>query len=310
MTYPDQPNNKLIVNGIDIGMHFRMVLMDGYELSPPQPKTYTVDIPGGDGVIDLTEALTGDVVYENRSQKFTFAVIRMKKVDDVALSEFEKVKTEVSNMLHGKAFDYQITMDPGYTYHGRFTVDSYTQQLYGNGRLGLIEISVDADPYKLKENCVYQLNAIGGKMFRLESGRKPVHPVIECSQPCDVTWNGETIIVPAGTFRLNDILFTDGWNEIYINSYHFWNITWGEIDQGGEHQLTWAECSQYRWDDIQRLEGNLEDVAYDTPRAWSDLFNYRWSDLTDDTWRGLNLSVATEAVDDVFVTLQYEWKDL
>ena len=29
----------------------------------PEPKYYTVDIPGGNSVIDLTEALNGDVVY-------------------------------------------------------------------------------------------------------------------------------------------------------------------------------------------------------------------------------------------------------
>ena len=107
MSYPDLPNNRLIVNGVDLSIRFQMVLLDGYTLEPPEPKTYTVDIPGGNGVIDLTEALTGDVAYKNRKQEFTFAVIDVKN--------FEKVKTEVSNFLHGRAFDYTMTMDPGYT---------------------------------------------------------------------------------------------------------------------------------------------------------------------------------------------------
>ena len=170
MSYPDLPNNRLIVNGVDLSIRFQMVLLDGYTLEPPEPKTYTVDIPGGNGVIDLTEALTGDVAYKNRKQEFTFAVIDVKN--------FEKVKTEVSNFLHGRAFDYTMTMDPGYTYHGRFYVDSYSHEAYANGLLGQFKITVDANPYKLKEHCAYRLNATGGKLYRIESGRRPVHPVL------------------------------------------------------------------------------------------------------------------------------------
>ena len=183
MSYPDLPNNRLIVNGVDLSIRFQMVLLDGYTLEPPEPKTYTVDIPGGNGVIDLTEALTGDVAYKNRKQEFTFAVIDVKN--------FEKVKTEVSNFLHGRAFDYTMTMDPGYTYHGRFSVDSYSHEAYANGLLGQFKIKVDADPYKLKEHCAYRLNATGGKLYRFESGRRPVHPTIECTQPTIIVWNKE-----------------------------------------------------------------------------------------------------------------------
>ena len=69
MQYPGLPNNRLIVNGVDLSTEYGMILLDGYTLSPPEPKTYTVDIPGGDGVIDLTEGLTGDVAYNGNVVK-------------------------------------------------------------------------------------------------------------------------------------------------------------------------------------------------------------------------------------------------
>ena len=117
MQYPGLPNNRLIVNGVDLSTEYGMILLDGYTLSPPEPKTYTVDIPGGDGVIDLTEGLTGDVAYNNREQEFTFAII---DVDN-----WERSKTMISNFIHGRLYDYKMTMDPEYTYHGRFTVEEY-----------------------------------------------------------------------------------------------------------------------------------------------------------------------------------------
>ena len=297
MSYPDYPNNRLIVDGVDLSVRFQMILLDGYTLSPPEPKTYTVDIPGGDGVIDLTSALTGDVAYSNRSQSFTFMVVDP--------DSFERVKTDVSNFLHGKSFDYQMTMDPGYTYHGRFSVTEYSHAVYAYpGLVGVFAVDIDADPYKSKGRMTYQLNATGGKMFRLESGRKPVHPVIECTQPCRVRWKDVVTVVPVGTYRLNDVLFTDGFNEIYINSRELFNTSWADLGSDGTHAMTWDSASSYRWDDIQRMDGNIMDV----PRQWSEISGLRWEELADKAWADIDFR--TEEAPDTSVYLSYDWKDL
>lgn len=297
MSYPDYPNNRLIVDGVDLSVRFQMILLDGYTLSPPEPKTYTVDIPGGDGVIDLTSALTGDVAYSNRSQEFTFMVVDP--------DSFERVKTDVSNFLHGKSFDYQMTMDPGYTYHGRFSVTEYSHAVYAYpGLVGVFAVSIDADPYKSKGLQTYQLNATGGKMFRLESGRKPVHPVIECTQPCRVRWKDVVTVVPVGTYRLNDVLFTQGFNEIYINSRELFNTSWADLGSDGIYAMTWDSASSYRWDDIQRMDGNIMDV----PRQWSEISGLRWEELADKAWADIDFR--TEEAPDTSVYLSYDWKDL
>ena len=297
MSYPDYPHNRLIVDGVDLTVRFQMILLDGYTLSPPEPKTYTVDIPGGDGVIDLTQSLTGDVAYKNRQQEFTFAVINP--------DSFERIKTEVSNFLHGKEFDYQISMDPGYTYHGRFSVKEYKHTLYAYpGLVGTFDIDIDAQPYKLKKHMSFKLNATGGKMFTLESGRKPVHPVIECSQPCRVRWKNVIVNVPAGTYRLNDVLFNYGQNDIYINSWRLYNITWYELGNSQTHQMTWDAAKKYRWDDLQRLEGDV----YDVPRSWREVAALRWSDLANKAWHDVNYKAENAPENTVYLT--YDWKDL
>ena len=229
MSYPNYPNNRLIVNGVDLSIRFQMVLIDGYTLDPPKPKTYSVDVPGGDGVIDLTEALMGDTAYSNRKDSFTFLIINMK--DE---RTFEERKTMVSNFLHGRAFDYKMTMDPEYTYHGRFSIDSYSHSGFPSGILGSITISVDADPYKSKGKMVYKLNATGGKMFRLPSGRKRVHPIIEVTQPARVRFGDTVTQVGAGSYTLNNVLFQEGYNDIYINSKTIQIVKWQDIgDVGG-----------------------------------------------------------------------------
>lgn len=221
MSYPELPNNRLIVNGVDLTTRFRMVLLDGYTLSPPEPRTYMVEVPGRDGLIDLTESLTGDIPYSNRQMSFTFVI--------VDLDEFEAIKTQVSNFLHGKAFDFQMTMDPEYTYHGRFTVSSYAHVAsWNHGICGFFDIAIDADPYKTKSHMVYNLNAVGGAAFELPSGRKKNHPIIETTAPTRIKHKNVIYRLGAGRYQLNDILFEEGLNEIYINSYELSNFTWDE----------------------------------------------------------------------------------
>lgn len=221
MSYPDLPENRLIVNGVDLAVRYNMVLLDGYTLSPPEPKTTTVEVPGRDGVLDLTESLIGDVTYGNRSMTFTFLI--------VDLEQFEVVKTQVSNALHGRKFNFEMTMDPGYTYTGRFKVTSYTHTAtWNHGICGFIEVEIDAEPYKLKSHYVYNLNATGGAMFNLESGRKKVHPIIELSAPARIRFKNVVYRIGAGRFQLNDILFEEGINDIYINSFELFNLRWDE----------------------------------------------------------------------------------
>lgn len=43
-------------------------------VNPPTPKTTYIDIPGGDGIIDLSTALTGYPVYNNREGSWNFIV--------------------------------------------------------------------------------------------------------------------------------------------------------------------------------------------------------------------------------------------
>lgn len=297
MTYPDYPNNRLIVNDVDLSIRFRLFLLDGFTLSPPEPKTYTVDIPGGDGVIDLTESLTGDVAYNNREMEFTFVSLDVE--------DYEYAKTRLSNFLHGKEYDFKMTMDPDYTYHGRFSVESYSHTMTSNhGVVGTFTVKVSANPYKTKGKQTYRLNATGGVMFRLESGRKPVHPVIESDQPCHIRYGNVITDIGAGTYHLNKILFHEGMNEIYINSYRFWNVMWKDFGENKLYPMTWNDAKTKRWDDLQRLDSTL----HRNPQKWSDVAHYRWSDMSTKHWYEVDTRKADVPETNVYV--QYEWKDL
>lgn len=292
--YPGYPDNRLIVNGVDLTTRWGMVLVDGYVLEPPEPKIYAIDIPGGDGIIDLTEALSGDVKYKNRNQGFRFLLL-----DNTV---FEKTKTEVSNFLHGREYDYKITMDPDYTYHGRFIVSSYTTDTMWKE----IQINVSAKPYKLKEHKSYRVNATGGRMYRFESGRRKVHPVIETKNAIHVEYDGTSYDVPAGTHKLNFCVFSEGPNDLYINSRRLYAVVWDDLNQNGSNPLTYNQASEQklRWDDLQRLGESSES----TPQKWSDVQLSPWENYSNTRWNEVDYKADT--VNDGLVYVTYDWEDL
>lgn len=251
--YPDQ---RVIVDGVDLTAQFQLILIDGFNLEPPQPKLYTIKIPGGNGVIDLTEALGGDVAYENREQDFTFKLIYP--------DGFETTKTKLSNFLHGKFYKYQLTWDPGYTYKGRFTVSSYGHTALAKGKLGEIVVHVSADPYKYKEQQVFRINASGGQTYYFRSGRKPVRPILQTTRPTHVIWKNNAFQVGTGAFRLNNVLFQEGMNEIYFNTYGIYTSEWDDVGKGGSYNLTWEEAKKYTWDQFQRINLDTGTPATDT----------------------------------------------
>lgn len=287
------PFNRLIVGGVDLSERFNLILADGYTLSPPKPKTYVIDIPGGNGKLDLTETLLGDIAYDNRSQSFKFYVI--------APESFEAVKTAVSNFLHGKMFDYQMTMDPGYTYHGRFTVKSYSHSSYANGIVGTIEVDVDADPYKTKANEYVEVDATGGIIIRLRSGRLSVRPTIELNTSTKIIYNNKMVRLPMGSWNLTDLVLKEGVNEIYLNSYDIRIPTWGDFK---ERPVTWGQLGTKHLFEWYNYDGTLY------PATWKIYQNSTWEDESTKTWFDFSYIPRTPSDIEENVFIEYEWRDL
>lgn len=294
MSYPNLPNNRLIVGGVDLSTRFNMILSDGYTLNPPEPKTYVVDIPGGNGKLDLTDSLLGDTAYDNRKQEFEFYIF---DVDN-----FEKAKTEISNYLHGRSFDYEMTMDPGYIYTGRFTISSYKHEVYGIGIVGIIKVSVDAKPFKRLPDKVFKVNAVGGQFVYLDSGRMRVRPIIESDGYLKIGYKGKMYTLTQGTWRINDILFEQGINEIYFNSYNVYNLTWGGLKT---NNVTWKDFKEKRLFEWYKSNGDGTLAM----KTWEEMSKYTWNDCTDSKWSDyMYMADVTENIKDVYI--KYEWGDL
>ena len=206
----------MISKGISFGdvhsYHDLNLILSACDVTPATPKTSYVDIPGGDGSVDLTEA-HGEVKYKDRDCQFTFT---MNPSDDLSEAAFEEKKTEISNLLNGRVFNITLDKDEDYYFKGRCEVSEYLS----DRRLRQFVIKAKVSPYKYKQNVTilkYELSE-QGRTVNITNGRKTVSPSITCSNDNTVIVFGDaTYNVSAGTHKFLDIQLKEGNNQVTIS---------------------------------------------------------------------------------------------
>lgn len=115
--------------------------------NPPPPKVKTLDIPGGDGIIDLSQALTGYPVYQNRTGSIEFIVpngFEPWEATKIEKIPWYSVYSDIMDYLHGQSMRAILEDDPEYFYEGRFTVNTWKSEKDWSR----IVIDYDVGPYK------------------------------------------------------------------------------------------------------------------------------------------------------------------
>lgn len=237
------------VNGVNICEEFgnktrgtKLILTDETELNPPDKVTNYKDIPGMDGILDLSELLAGDMIFGIRHQTLVFFV-----PDEL---NFEIVKTQLSNFLDGKKFDYTFSWDPGYTYNGRFRVTDYA-----GWRQNRIAVEVDAYPYKRGEHKRVVIKAAGGGEAVVENGRKHVIPEITVQDEALVVYDDVAYELPGeGSYTANGLRLKEGRSVIRANTaLDLCDTLWEDLE---EKFPKWSDLPKTaRWYDYYFTHG-------------------------------------------------------
>ena len=177
-----------------------------FEMPPATAKTNYIDIPGGDGSLDLTEAL-GEVKYNDRKGKMTFTVLPTDK--------FETKKTQISNLLNGKKCRIILDKDPEYYWDARCTVDEYKS----DKNLHQIVVGFVVAPYKLRVNETKVIVPPGTNIIRtLTNSRKSVIPTITCYAETKISFSGNAYTFNSGQHRNAGIMLLEGSNSVVVTS--------------------------------------------------------------------------------------------
>lgn len=183
------------------------IVLTKAEIPLPTPKTSIVDIKGADGVLDLTEALTGDVQYNNRPIKLTFEMM-----DD---TDYSTLISDISNYLHGKVVTVTLTNNEDYYYIGRATINQWECIK----RKGIIVITVDAEPYKYAVTETVRTITVNNqiKSITLPNSRKRVCPILNVTGTVTLTVNGVNYKLAEGKQQLSNLKLVEGNNVVKVS---------------------------------------------------------------------------------------------
>ena len=199
------------------------LILSSKDISLPKPKTKSVEVPGADGKLDLTDVLTEEVKFQNRKLQFSFTVIDHFNGWSTRLSQ-------VTNYLHGEYLKIQMDWDKEHYYIGRCEVNKFKT----NKRTATIVIDVDAEPWKYDNKTTGgnspwtwdDFNFINGEIrpltyqtyssdtfIQVNNGRKPCSPTIHTTNAVHVEIGGHSYDLNAGqTKTLTEVLMAPGTN--------------------------------------------------------------------------------------------------
>lgn len=103
------------IDGISVRDDWGLVLASAPEITPPEAKTNVLDIPGANGAIDLTAAVRGYPVFQERTGSLTF----------VSRDRFELWNARRSGImakLQGRQVTLRFEDDPGWYWTGALNV--------------------------------------------------------------------------------------------------------------------------------------------------------------------------------------------
>lgn len=197
------------------------LLLQSLVISMPEAKTSQVDIPGADGVIDLTESM-GSVKYNNRELQMVFDVQGDPE-------DWHSLTSQIGDYLHGKRLKIILDTDPDYYYIGRLSLNSEKS----NYLINRITITGDMEPYKyelfssmedwLWDSFDFETGVVreykdlvvnGSLTVDVPGTRKEVIPTITASAAMQVEWKGVRYDLLAGVNKIYAISIPEGDQEL------------------------------------------------------------------------------------------------
>ena len=211
------------MNGITFGNYHSYsdlgLILTSKTIGTPTPKIETIDLPGGDGVLDLTEFF-GEVKYGNRKLSFDFATV-------VPKAQFLSHFTAVQNALHGKKMRIILDDDPLSYYMGRITVNEWK----ADKNIGKFTVDCDCEPFKYAlDETVISHTVSGTKAIILINGRKRAVPEVAVSGSIKITYQGNVWSLGSGSFTLPELELVQGANALTLDGTGTVTFTWQEGD--------------------------------------------------------------------------------
>ena len=197
--------------------------LNAWELTPAEEKTYFVDIPGGDGSLDLSTALT-DGVPKFKDRTLTIVLIR----SDGDRASRETAIRNLVRELHAQRKNIQSPDDTSHYLVGRihvardFNTPAYAQ----------VTVTVICEPWRYKNaetKTTLSASSTSRTATLTNNGDRVVVPTLTVSgSSVNLTFGTATIALSSGTYQWADLLLKRGSNSLTYKGSGSVTITYRE----------------------------------------------------------------------------------
>lgn len=194
--------------------HDWRLTLTGKAAPDPEPKTNYIGLDGAHGTLDLSEALTGEVTYNDRTVSASFWTSEGTFQERVALLR------QVTSALHGKKVKIVEPDDPDHYFLGRVTVKDVEQDQVH------IAFTLEAvcDPWRYAaEETVRTVNVSGDVGVVIQNnGEKSLTPVLTVTTDggtgtVNVGYDGTNVALQTGKYLLPGLRLHQGANVVELS---------------------------------------------------------------------------------------------
>ena len=187
-------------------------------VNPPPVKTNYVEIPGGNGILDLSTAMAGRPLYNNRTGSWEFYV-------ENGFRDWSALYQGIMRYLHGQKLKVILEDDPDFYYEGRFAVNQWKSDPqrssvvidYNVGPYKLYTVGNDEwlwDPFNFETGVIRyykNLTVSGSRRVRVIGEMNDTIPTIISSvSGMIVEYQGEMYTLSKGSNRIQQIVIHPG----------------------------------------------------------------------------------------------------
>lgn len=178
------------------------LILNDKSLTPPVPKTTYIQVEGRDGDLDFSEALTGEIRYNNRVASFTFLAT------DGTYTDREELISEILGALHGKKVTIVLDDKPDYYLVGRCQVTEVTN----NKAYGTIKVNCNCEPWFCRSiNTVRSFTISGTTDITLtNTGGRVLTPTVDVTGSITLSFNDSSVSLTDGSYKLTDLKLRSG----------------------------------------------------------------------------------------------------
>lgn len=197
------------------------LILTAKDVTPPEPKTNYINLDGMSGTLDLSESLTGDVTYADRTVSASFWTC------EGTFKERASLLRKIVTTLHGKKIKIIEPDDPDHYFYGRVVVKSITNIL----PYATFKIEAICDPWRYTED-IERLIEVNGQTSVVinNNGVKTIIPIIDVVGTVDITYKGQTISLTDGSYMVSEIKLYQGVNVMTVSGNGSVTFTYKEAD--------------------------------------------------------------------------------